>query len=202
MQSRTHDRPILLDARPLQGSVGASSLRGIGTYVRGLLSGFAEIGLAPRLKLLLKRGPEPQTLTQLHLPAAMRVPGLDRRMQPGIDPFLLSAGLLTRPARLYHATEYGQPLVARMPVVVTCHDLIPYVLGSEYRWLRREYWLGMHLLRRADAVIVPSTATARDCEQIARVAPDRITVIPHGVDPVFRPANVRAVHDVRERFSL
>jgi glycosyltransferase involved in cell wall biosynthesis len=193
-------RPILIDARPLQGD---SASRGIGTYLRGLLDGMAEIGFAPHLGVLLGRGaPEPGDLAGRGLEVVARVPRLERRVQVLADPFLTARALRGNRARLYHAVEYGQPRRAPIPVVVTVHDLIPFLLPG-YSWrsrlLRRP---GLRLLRHADAVIVPSSATARDCIRIAGVGPERIHVVPHGLSPRYRPAPAEAVQAVRARHGL
>src|ERR1700737_3203762 len=47
---------VLVDARPLQGP---DAVRGIGSYVRGLLAGFLEAGFDRRTALLLDAGPPP-----------------------------------------------------------------------------------------------------------------------------------------------
>src|SRR2546427_2322377 len=56
--STVPDRPrILIDARPLQG---ADAVRGIGSYVRGLLAGMIEVGFDRRAALLIDaRRPAP-----------------------------------------------------------------------------------------------------------------------------------------------
>jgi alpha-1,3-rhamnosyl/mannosyltransferase len=193
-------RPVLIDARPLQGD---SASRGIGTYLRGLLDGMAGIGFATQVAVLLGRGaPEPGDLAGRGLEVGARTPRLERRAQVLADPYLTARALRGNPARLYHAVEYGQPRQAAIPVVVTVHDLIPFLLPG-YSWrsrlLRRP---GLRLLRRADAIIAPSDATARDCIRIAGVDPERIHVVPHGLSPRYRPAPPEAVEAARARFGL
>jgi alpha-1,3-rhamnosyl/mannosyltransferase len=193
-------RPVLIDGRPLQGD---SASRGIGTYLCGLLEGMTEIGFATRVGLLLGRGaPSPRALTGLGLEVGARVPRLERRTQVLADPLLVASALRHRPPRLYHAVEQGQPRRAAIPVVVTVHDLIPFLLPG-YSWrsrlLRRP---GMRLLLRADAVITPSRATATDCVRIAGVEADRIHVIPHGLSPRYRPAAAEAVASTLARLGL
>jgi glycosyltransferase involved in cell wall biosynthesis len=87
-------------------------------------------------------------------------------------------------------------------VVVTVHDLIPFLLPG-YSWrsrlLRRP---GLRLLRRADAIIAPSGATAQDCIRVVGVDPERIHVVPHGLSPRYRPAPPEAVEAARARHGL
>ena len=49
----TADGRILIDARPLQGP---DAVRGIGSYVRGLLAGMIEVGFDRRAALLVDAG--------------------------------------------------------------------------------------------------------------------------------------------------
>jgi len=193
-------RRILVDGRPLQGD---SAARGIGSYLSGLLEGVAGIGFAPQVALLLARGvAAPRMARDLGLRAVAAVPRLERRAQVLADPLLVGTALRHTQSRLYHAVEYGQPWRSPVPVVVTVHDLIPFLLPG-YSWrsrlLRRP---GLRLLPRADAVITPSQATADDCIRIGGVPPERIQVIPHGLAGSFRPATPEAVEDIRRRFRL
>jgi len=74
-------------------------------------------------------------------------------------------------------------------MVVTLHDLIPWLTGG-WRMMgeRSRWWLGRRLLRRADVVIAPSEATARAAREVADVKDERLVVIPEGVAPGFVPA--------------
>lgn len=193
-------RPILIDARPLQGD---SAARGIGTYLRGLLEGMAEIGCSPHLSLLLSRGrPMRHPGDGLGIPLGARLPRLERRAQVLADPLLVAGALRRARPRLYHAIEQGQPLWSRVPVVVTVHDLIPFLLpgySPRSRLLRRP---GMLLIRRADAVITPSRATALDCVRLTGVSPERVHVVPHGLSAMHGPARPEAVQEVRHRLGL
>jgi glycosyltransferase involved in cell wall biosynthesis len=179
--------PRLIDARALQDR---SSTRGIGTYLRGLLDGLHTLGADRNVALMLRSGaPPPTDLARWNAAPGPTVPVLKRRLQPVADPFLVSRVVRRFRPSLYHAVEYAQPIAARgVPVVVTVHDLIPFLHPHDYPWMRRERLLALRLLKRADALITPSAATARDCERLAHVDPERITVVPHGVDPDYTPA--------------
>jgi alpha-1,3-rhamnosyl/mannosyltransferase len=195
------DRPYLLDGRALQDR---SSTRGIGTYLRGLLDGLAALGADGDVELLLRSGePLPEDLGRWHATPGPRLPVLKRRLQPVADPFLVARVLRAAHPAVYHAVEYAQPVAARgTRVVVTVHDLIPFLFPRDYPWMRRERLLALRLLRRADAVITPSRATAEDTARLGRVDPERITVVPHGVDPAYRPASPAHVPELREHLGL
>jgi glycosyltransferase involved in cell wall biosynthesis len=97
----------------------------------------------------------------------------------------------------HHTARYG-PLLGR-PYVVTAHDLIRFAdlhgagLISDPRGLDR---LGLHAdalgVRRAAHVVAPSEATRQDLLGSLGLAPDRVTVVPEGVDGrLFRPVPPR-----------
>jgi glycosyltransferase involved in cell wall biosynthesis len=194
-------RPILVDGRPLQDR---SATRGIGTYLRGLLDGYSALGVDTRVSLMLRAGqPDPPDLGRWHAAPGPRVAVLKRRIQPAADSFLVSRLLRRERPPLYHAVEYAQPVWPHgTRVVVTVHDLIPFLFPRDYSWMRRERLLALRLLRRADAVVTPSAATARDVARLAAVDPARITVVKHGVDPVYRPVPAADVAALRGHLGL
>jgi glycosyltransferase involved in cell wall biosynthesis len=97
----------------------------------------------------------------------------------------------------HHTARYG-PLLGR-PYVVTAHDLIRWSdlrgagLISELRGLDR---LGVQAdalgVRRAAHVVAPSEATRQDLVRCLGLPPERVTVVPEGVDGrLFRPVPPR-----------
>src|SRR5215472_9927494 len=191
---------VLLDGRPLQG---ADRQRGIGSYVRGLIAGLLDEGFDGRTALLFDPGlPLPQ------IPSGDFVAYTVRRRYRGrlglIEEAAIMGSRLARfpPAALYHATTLALPGRCQAPLVVTLHDLIPWVTGGwRMAGERSRWWLGRRLLRRADLVIAPSEATARDARNIAEVPEERLVVIPEGVAPGFAPAEGTHVR-VAERHGL
>jgi glycosyltransferase involved in cell wall biosynthesis len=91
-------------------------------------------------------------------------------------------------ADIYHSPLLRGPFSrGRPPFVMTVHDLVP-VLWPETmpRWHRL---YTSRFIRRivaaADRIIVPSDDTANDLNARLHVAPDRIRVVPNGVDSRF-----------------
>ena len=187
----------LVDARPLQEG---SALRGIGTYVRGLLAGLHAVQARGVGVLLASGRPRPAATRALPV-HPIRLAYLNRHVQPLFDPLQVTLALAARPPRLYHAVEYAQPLSARVPVVATVHDLIPFVLPEMYPWMRRERALPLRQLRHADAVIAVSRATADDVIRIAGVEPRRIVVVHEGVDRAV-PLREESSAEIRARLRL
>lgn len=108
--------------------------------------------------------------------------------------------LATGPVDIVHATTAAIP-PRSSPLVVTVHDLA-FLHAPEHftrngnRFFRR----GLTLARRhADLVLVPSQATADDCERVG-IGADRIRLVPHGVEAL--PVTADDVVDVRRRHGL
>lgn len=92
-----------------------------------------------------------------------------------------------RGADLVHCTTFRGPARASVPVVLTVHDLAllraPKVFPAWHRLYGRT---GLRrVLRAADAVVAVSEFTRRELEELSGVPPERIRVVPNGVDPVF-----------------
>jgi glycosyltransferase involved in cell wall biosynthesis len=88
-----------------------------------------------------------------------------------------------------HCTTFRGPISARKPVVVTVHDLAVLRWPETFpRWHRLYGRAGLrHVLRAADAVVAVSQFTKREIVELAGVVPERIRVVPNGVDAVFSP---------------
>lgn len=179
-------RRVLLDARPLQGG---HAQRGIGSYVRGLMAGLLDHGFDSQMALLFDaRAPMPPLPEAEWI--AYRV-GRRYRNRLGLieEAAVMSADLRRIRPALFHATTLALPGRSPVPLVVTLHDLIPWLTGG-WRMLgeRSRWWLGRRLVQRANLVITPSEATARDARNVANVRDNRLVVIPEGVAPGFVPA--------------
>jgi len=113
---------------------------------------------------------------------------------------------------LYHILDHGNAwlvgLLDPRKTLVTCHDLIPLVLEgwkrSSVPWLsRRAFHQALEGLHRADRVIADSSCTRQDLISRAGLPPERITVIPLGVDPDLRPpSSAEESPQIRRMFHL
>jgi glycosyltransferase involved in cell wall biosynthesis len=180
---------------------------GVGVYVDRLLRALAErddVAVVPirpgPLDLELLRDPRFETVSDPLLRRIPRARWLDVRI----------AAIARRHALdlVHYPNQLGGAFLSRrIPRVATLHDLTPLshpqhhpratVLG--YRALLRRS------VQRADRVIVDSEAVRAD---LLRELPgfDRVTTVPLGVDPRFRPvapsAELRRRLDLPERFLL
>ena len=120
-------RRIVIDARPLQDD---HAVRGIGSYVRGLVVGLRAEGFDGRTALLFDAGrPVPP------LPRGDWQAYAVRRRYRGRAGLVEEAQRMGRDLRrlrpaLYHATTLALPASSPVPLVVTLHDLIPWVAGG------------------------------------------------------------------------
>jgi glycosyltransferase involved in cell wall biosynthesis len=74
--------------------------------------------------------------------------------------------------------------------VQTVHDLIPFAFDDPELAIERRRWrrFGPRVLG-ASAVVTPSRYSADDVVSLLGVDPARVHVIPHGVEPQFRPGS-------------
>jgi glycosyltransferase involved in cell wall biosynthesis len=107
-------------------------------------------------------------------------------------------------ADLVHGPVFVGPLLAPCPVVVTIHDLSFIRFPDLFRPANRLYLTVLTRLsaRRARRLIAVSTHAAAESTRLLGVPSDRIDVVYHGVDPVFRPLPAAEIADFRQRRGL
>lgn len=132
------------------------------------------------------------------LPRSLLYAAWDRLSMPRVDRMLgVGSGGGTQ---VVHATTWAIPPTSR-PLVVTVHDVAFLRDASHFTshgaaYFNRALDITKH---RADAVIVPSEATARDCIE-AGIDEGLITVIPHGL--THTSVTDSQVEDFRARHGL
>ncbi len=90
---------------------------------------------------------------------------------------------------LLHCTTFRGPVRARPPVVVTVHDCAvlrhPDVFPP---WHRHTGRIALRLgVRRADAVVAVSEFTRNELVELMGIPPERVRVVPNGIEPAFTP---------------
>jgi glycosyltransferase involved in cell wall biosynthesis len=117
-------------------------------------------------------------------------------------PFLLArAG-----AQLFHSPYIVLPMLARIRMLITVHDLI-FEHYPEYRpqsYLQKFYGPVTRMsIKRADLILTVSRATSCDIQEYYHVEEKRIRVIRNAIDATFcRIADPMTLLDVRTRYSL
>jgi glycosyltransferase involved in cell wall biosynthesis len=112
---------------------------------------------------------------------------------------------LTGPVDLVHSPNFVLPPVARARTVVTVHDLSFMRVPTCAQPSLRRYLLRVapQAVRRADLVLADSQSTRQDVIELMGVAPDRVDVVPAGVEPRFRPINDPDIlQQTRQRYNL
>jgi glycosyltransferase involved in cell wall biosynthesis len=163
---------------------------GIGTYVRGLLGGLAELSAAgeevPDVGLVASRhrGRDPDPLTGLGYPVrAVPLPGplLTRTWDHGVERHRGGEEVV-------HATSLATMDPGSAALVVTVHDLLWRQLPEAYPWRGRR-WHERALARavdRATRFVVPTELVAAELGE-AGAPPGAITVVPMGADHLPPP---------------
>ena len=91
-------------------------------------------------------------------------------------------------ADVYHSPGLRGPLTrGRIPIVVTVHDLVPFLYPELISAPSRAYTRATlkRMTRIADRVLCNSHDTADDIERLFRVPAEKLRVTPLGIDSVF-----------------
>jgi glycosyltransferase involved in cell wall biosynthesis len=176
---------------------------GVGRCLESLLDEWAATGLPMAETLVVlrdprgrERVPKADGLTAKLVGAGW--PGLAWECW-GLRRELRADDLLFAPANLVPPNWRGR-------TVLVAYDTLPWSVPEGFTWQTRIRfgWRYRLAARRADRVIVPSQATARDVVRVHGVAPDRLRVIFPGPDPAFRPlpGDSAAVRAARRALGL
>lgn len=108
-------------------------------------------------------------------------------------------------ADILHVTGFDAPWSASCPVVLTVHDLIGLLFPDNLPPLERLYWQRWlpASVGWASHIIVISQNTKQDVENYMHVDPQRITVVPQGVDAHFKPIeDTSGLDALRQHYKL
>lgn len=168
-----------LDGKPL-----LPPRAGVFRYTHGLLAGLAKVAGAE---------------VELHVIAPKKF----RRTAPWVLWHLQWATY--RGFQVFHFPFYYPPLFPGCPVTVAVHDVL---VLSHPHWFPRAWsntlrWLLPRGARRAAAVITGSHWVAQELVERCRVSPERVRVIPYGVDrQLFAPPRAEQLAKARDLFRL
>ena len=112
-------------------------------------------------------------------------------------------------ARLLHVPYLSAPFVKKIPVIVTAHDMIPWVVpGYSGSAVVRLYLALMAAsVKRARLIIADSDASRRDVIKVLKVPPSKVHTVYLGANPhpdytQEQLAEVRARHHLPEHFAF
>ena len=180
---------------------------GVGSYVMALAQRLPALAPQDRFYFFsasvkdrypIRSWPQNVTLVDRRLPVRALNLAWNRLEAPALD------RLVRAPLDLIHSPHPLMIPAKRAKRIITIHDLFflkqPEMTEAE---IRRDYVpLVRDHARRADGVICVSEYTASEARLLLEVPPNRIAVIPNGVDPVYRvtppPEAIAAVLDRRK----
>jgi len=165
---------------------------GVGRYLAGLLAGVAEVAPPWRWTLFFHGQRFEHEL--FGVPAFEPVFAGRTGRAPVWEQLALPALLARAGVDLVFSPSYSLPPAAA-PGVVTVHDLSFELRGGEFgfreRWRRR--LLARRACRRAVRVLADTPAIRGQLADRYRLDPERVGVVPLGVDPVFRRIGAAAL---------
>jgi glycosyltransferase involved in cell wall biosynthesis len=171
---------------------------GIGRYTRNLLTLLPGLGRDDDVVgFCARHGPAAidRALADAGVPAgsarALVSVGLPRPLLydawhlAGLPPLAISSVRLTD-LDVVHAPSVAVPPAGRYGLVVTIHDLAPELYPQAFtKRGRRFHRQGLlAATKRADMVIAPSNTAAEEINRLSRIGPERIRVVPNGVEAV------------------
>jgi glycosyltransferase involved in cell wall biosynthesis len=156
---------------------------GIGTYIRNLLQGLAELDRENHYVLVALSPDEPDLAD---LPPNFETAVYPRPDTHWVNQFSFYFFVRQLRADLVHLPLNAVPLLMPRPYVVTIHDMgsLLFGEGTKVRTSFRLFQFRRGLLR-AERVIAVSAATRRDVENVLGVPPQRIRQIYDAPDPKF-----------------
>lgn len=182
---------ILFDARAAYLYPGT----GLGTYSRQLLLQFLQSGLGLTEEIHYWCPNRRIASAQLRKDLIKLANTLEK--EPRFWAALMEKPVRDRGVSLLHLPNNGlggKPQ-AGMGLVVTVHDLIPYLLpetcSKEYLKIFTEQM--PYVVERADRIIAVSNHTRLDLERTFDIDPRKIQVIPEAPDPIYRPLDRQTV---------
>lgn len=195
---------VVINAHLLSGQAGYRQA-GIHRYIDCLLKHLDQLDQDEpdmRYSVLLGRdGPPPD----------LPLPGLRSRWPTGRAPIRVMWEQAVQPvalrrigADLLHAPAFVGPIVAPCPIVITIHDLSFIRFPRLFRPANRLYltWMTRLSARRARRLIAVSAHAAAESVKLLGVPTEKIDVVYHGVDPMFRPLPASDIAAFRRRQAL
>lgn len=113
--------------------------------------------------------------------------------------------LLRQKINLFHATDHLVPRYRDIPVVATLMDTIPLsnpeMIRTRFAWLKSRLW--RHTGHWADKIITISDYSKSDIVHYFGIPPERINVIPLGVDNrYFEAIDIDFKTSIRKKLNL
>ncbi|MGE5558259.1 MAG: glycosyltransferase family 4 protein [Bacillota bacterium] len=188
---------IAIDAR------GAVWFRGtgIGTYIYHLLKELVNFDLWNEYHLFWPEGEEKIPFMRYIFQG---IPVLQERLK---EQARIAQYMREKEIQLYHLPQNGvgyQNISREHNLVVTIHDLIPYILPQTCHgsYLRRFLQSVPKALERAEMLITVSHHTRQDLVSLLKIPPEKIAVIYEAPDEMFHPMDAAVVKKGLEAYKI
>ena len=184
-------------------------LRMVGNQMHGIARYALELArrlpaLVPDWEFTALVGPDrlPSALGPLR-PSLPELVASARFLSPFEQPSL-AAALAGARIDLFHATSFSVPALWWGPLVATLHDANHLALPENYRPGTTAYYrlVVVPRARRAQALITVSEFSRAELAVHLDLPPERLQIIPQGVDERFRPAAPSELAAFRKRLRL
>ncbi|MBN8679598.1 MAG: glycosyltransferase family 4 protein [Chitinophagales bacterium] len=111
--------------------------------------------------------------------------------------------LIKHRADVFFSPDSMCSLFSRVPVAMTCHDLVPLHFPGQIPWIHRYYILYFlpRFLRRAEKTITVSNYVRQDIVQTCRISENRVQAIYNGCREGFKPLQEFEKVAVQQQFS-
>lgn len=166
----------------------AGHLDGIGVYSKALWQGLSGLQSTENMNLKAYAFGRHQLTMPFGVPTQL---SSDYRIHALLGGMLRlplrSSATIARDVQIFHAPDHHIPLIAGVPTIATIMDVIP-VLHPE--WIKQDFkrlksWLFKTSIQRADHIITISEYSKQDMVTHLGIEPERISVTPLGVDPLY-----------------
>lgn len=175
-------------------------MTGVGFYTYNLILNLAKLFPETEYDLFLPR----RSLVNLSL----------SNLKPTVCPFVkgiiweqtrLSYECRKRKVDLLHCTNYIVPLLSKIPIVLTIHDLTILRYPQTHPWKRR--FKNLLLLRssieKAEIIIAVSRFTAQEISSFFGFPQEKIKIVYEGVSPLFFSCDdKRKLSQIRQLYGL
>jgi glycosyltransferase involved in cell wall biosynthesis len=182
---------------------GLANRAGIGRYTRELLRALLAASTPHRFRVFVGEGPAAEYDALLG-DAAVVLRGSGDRLSE--EQIALPIKMRRESLDLFHNPDFTLPVCApaRLPSVVTVHDLA-YLRLPESNSVKSKVLLSALVprsIRCASAIIAVSEFTKREIVDVYRIPPEKIHVIPNGIEERFSPPPPSEMEEVRARYGL
>jgi glycosyltransferase involved in cell wall biosynthesis len=174
---------------------------GVGTYVSELLKAMAR--LQRNFELIVYEDPGNQVPGLKELPV-QRIVVRSGKYSPSAQ-FELAWRQRKDRLDVFHSPFYVVPLAVGCPIVVTLHDLIPFLFDVDSWPKRLTVKMGYRVAARRSAhVITVSAHTAQDVMEILGVPSGKITIVHNAVSPseFHNGCDASELNYIQQRFGL